>query len=191
MATFHVADKSDSGNLISANTAQELRSITLHVDNVVSNKKGNIDSILNKHSKVFTGLGKLKQHQVTFNIDKTVAPKAQPQRRIPYHIRDKVKSAIEILEQDDVIEKVPESQPTPSVSPIVAVSKDDGGVRICVDMRQANNAIKRVRYHIPTVKDIRQELNGGKWFSKLDLSQAYHHLELSDSSRFITKFSTN
>mgnify|MGYP002804274288 CR=1 FL=1 len=60
VATFHVAEKSDSGNLISANTAQELGLITLHVKNVVSGKKGNLDSILNKHSKVFTSLGKLK-----------------------------------------------------------------------------------------------------------------------------------
>ena len=191
VATFHVAEKPDSGNLISANTAQELGLITLHVKNVVSSKKRNLDSILNKHSKVFTGLGKLKKHQITLNIDETVTPKAQPQRRIPYHIRDRVKSAIEILEQDDVIEKAPESQPTPWVSPIVAVPKKDGGVRICVDMRQANTAIKRVRYPIPTVEDIRQELNGAKWFSKLDLSQAYHQLELSESSRFITTFTTN
>ena len=81
---------------------------------------------------MFTGLGKLKttSSTVTLNIDETVAPKAQPQRRTPYHSRDKVKPAIEILEQDDVIEKVPESQPTPWVSPIVAVPKKDGGVRI-------------------------------------------------------------
>ena len=61
---------------------------------------------------------------------------------------------------------------------------------ICVDIRQANTAIKRVRYPIPTVEDIRQELNGARRLSKLDLSQAYHQLELSDSSRIITTFST-
>ena len=99
--------------------------------------------------------------------------------------------AIEALEQDDVIERVPDKQPTPWVSPIVAVPKKDGGVRICVDMRQANAAIKRVRHPIPTVEDISLELNGARYFSKLDLSQAYHQLELHEDSRYITTFTTH
>ena len=58
-------------------------------------------------------------------------------------------------------------------------------------MRLASEAIKRVRHPIPTVEDIRLELNGAQWFSKLDLSQAYHHLELEEASRYITTFSTH
>ena len=86
---------------------------------------------------------------------------------------------------------MPDKQPTPWVSPIVAVPKKDGGVRICVDMRQANAAIKLVRHPIPTVEDISLELNGAKYFSKLDLAQAYHQLELHEDSRYITTFSTH
>ena len=58
-------------------------------------------------------------------------------------------------------------------------------------MRKANKAIKRVRYLIPTVDEISQELNGAKFFSKLDLAQAYHQLELDEKCRFITTFSTH
>ena len=58
-------------------------------------------------------------------------------------------------------------------------------------MRAANTAIKRVRHLIPTVADISLELNGAKFFSKLDLSQAYHQLELHPDSHFITTFSTH
>eukprot|EP00794_Sanderia_malayensis_P019335 gene19335-biopygen16222 len=70
-------------------------------------------------------------------------------------------------------------------------TKKDGNVRICVDMRAANTAIKRVRHLIPTVADVSLELNGAKFFSKLDLSQAYHQLELHPDSRYITTFSTH
>ncbi len=73
----------------------------------------------------------------------------------------------------------------------MAVPKKDGGVRICVDMRAANEAIKRVRHPIPTVEDISFDLNGPTCFSKLDLSQAYHQLELDEESRYITTFSTH
>ena len=55
-------------------------------------------------------------------------------------------------------------------------------------MRQANEAI---RHPIPTADDLSFELNGATHFSKLDLSQAYHQLEIDEASRFITTFSTN
>ena len=170
VAKFYVAQTSNSGNLISATTAQDLGLISLHVNKLTESKDAKIDEILSKHAKVFSGLGKLKGEQVKLNIDQHQPPKTQPQRRIPYHIREKVQAALEELEKSDIIEWVPEIQPTPWVSPIVAVPKKDGGVRICVDMRQANDAIKRVRHLIPTVKDISLELNGAQWFSKLDLS---------------------
>ena len=76
------------------------------------------------------------------------------------------------LEKEDVIERVPEDEATPWVQPIVAVPKKDGNVRICVDMRLPNEAIKRVGHPIPTVNDISVELNGAKYFTKLDLT---HH----------------
>ena len=58
-------------------------------------------------------------------------------------------------------------------------------------MREANKAIKRVCHPIPTVRDISMDLNGAKFFSKLDMSQAFHQLELAPSSRNITTFITH
>ena len=58
-------------------------------------------------------------------------------------------------------------------------------------MSKANCVIQRVYYLIPTVADICQALNGCKSLSKLDLSQAYHQLELDECSRYITTFSTH
>ena len=73
---------------------------------------------------MFRGLGKLKGHQIKLNIDPNVPPDSQPQRRIPFHMRKKVKLAIKELEKSQgIIEKVPDSQPTPWVSAIVTVSK--------------------------------------------------------------------
>ena len=75
---------------------------------------------------MFQGLGKLKNHQVKLNIDTSVPPVSQPQCRIPFHMRQKVKVAIKELESQGIIQKVPDSQPTPWVSAIVAVPKKDG-----------------------------------------------------------------
>ena len=179
-----------SGNLLSLSTAQDLGLISLHVNKISVNDTG-VHEILARHAKVFEGLGKLKGETVKLDIDKGQVPKAQQQRRIPYHIREKVKDAVKQLEKEDVIERVPEDQATPWVSPIVAVPKKDGQVRICVDMRLASQAIRRVRHPIPTVNDISFALNGAKIFTKLDLSQAYHQIELDEQSRYITMFSTH
>ena len=187
IATFYVAKGKNCGNLLSFSTAQDLGLVSLNIDKLTS-KDAALENILQKNSKVFSGLGKLKGEKIKLDIDKTQTPKAQPQRRVPYHIREKVKNAITELEKQDIIEKVPENEATPWVSPIVAVPKKDGQVRICVDMRLANEAIRRVRHQIPTVNDISFALNGAKFFSKLDLSQAYHRLELHEQSRYVTTF---
>ena len=67
------------------------------------------------------------------------------------------------------------------VSPIVVAPKpkSPGQVRVCVDMRQANQAVKQERHVTPTIKEIIGDLNGAKVFSKLDVNQGYNQLELA------------
>jgi len=81
---------------------------------------------------------------------------------------------LEQLEKDDMIEKV--NGPTPWVSPVVIVPKPNNPdeIRLCVDMRKANEAIQREKHITPTIDDIMLRLNGAKHFSKLDLNQGYH-----------------
>ena len=43
---------------------------------------------------------------VKLNINKEHTPQAQPQRLIPYHIPEKVKTTLKDLEKQDIIEKV-------------------------------------------------------------------------------------
>ena len=89
-----------------------------------------------------------------------------------------------------IVEKT--SGPTPWVSPIVCVPKPKTGkIRVCVDMRQANKAIKRERHSMPTIDELITELSGASVFSKLDLNQGYNQLELDESSRYITTFATH
>ena len=71
------------------------------------------------------------------------------------------------------------------------VEKADGSHRLCVDMVQPNKAIKRVRHVIPTIEELRHEFNGCNYFTKIDLNQGYHQLELDKDSRYITTFSSH
>ena len=97
---------------------------------------------------------------------------------------------MEELEAKDITESV--SGPTPWVSPLVAVPKPNGDVRVCVDMRRANEAIQRERHPILTVDELLQDLNEAILFSKLELTDGYHQIMLKDDgSTDITTFVTN
>ena len=143
-------------------------------------------SIFEKFPGCCEGIGKLKDFQLKVPIDPEIPPVAQPIRRVPYHLRDKLSTKLDELVELDIIEKV--GGPSSWVSPVVVVPKPSGDIRLCVDMRQAHMAVKRERFPIPTIDEVLQDLNQNKFFSKLDLTSAYHQIELSPESRDITTF---
>ena len=138
---------------------------------------------------LFDGVGKLKGYEAKLHINTEVRPVAQNPRRVPYGLRDKVAAEIQNLQRQGIIEPV--QGPTPWVNPVVIVPKPSGAVRLCVDMRQANEAIVRERHPIPTVDEVLQDLNGSTVLSKLDLRLGFHQLELHEDSRPITTFATH
>ncbi|KAM7283208.1 uncharacterized protein ISCGN_000341, partial [Ixodes scapularis] len=137
------------------------------------------------------GVGKLKNLQVHLHIDKAIAPVAQPHRRIPFAVRSKVEEKISQLLALDIIEEA--TGPTPWVSPVVIVPKPHNpeDIRLCIDMKCANRAILRERHVCPTIDDVITALNGSTLFTKLDLKDGYHQLELDNESRTITTFATH
>lgn len=147
------------------------------------------ETIMSDYKEIFEGVGKLKDFQVKLYVNPDVPPVAQPVRCTPFSLRDKVKEKIEELIAMDIIEPV--EGPTPWVSPVVVVPKQNDEIRLCVDMRRANEAIIRERYPIPTVDEVLQSLNQSTMFSKLDLKWGYHQLELHPDSRSITTFTTH
>ncbi|CAB4036465.1 Transposon Tf2-9 poly [Paramuricea clavata] len=144
---------------------------------------------MKEYAHLFNGIGTLKNFEVKLHIDDTVPPVAQTPRRIPFHMRQKVSDARDTLESDGIIEKV--SDATPWVSPLVVIPKKDGEIRLCIDMRMANQAIQRERHPTPTVDDLIHKLNGATIFTKLDLRSGYHQLSLAEESRHITTFVTH
>ena len=142
-----------------------------------------------KYPMLFRGLGKLRDFQLELHVDPDVRPVAQRARRIPLALQHAVEKKLEELLQQEIIEKV--SGPTPWVSPIVCAPKKNGDVRLCVDMRRANKAVKRERHPMPTIDDVLHEMTGAVLFSKLDLTQSFHQIELDEKSRSLTTFATH
>ena len=75
-------------------------------------------------------------------------------------------------------------------SPMVCVRKKDGGLLLCLDYRKLNKKTILDKQPIPRIQDILDSLKGKKWFTTLDMSQAYHQRDMSENSRKYTAFST-
>ena len=177
--------------LLGKDTAVKLGVLKIGVG-MVSAKLGlrNASEVLrNKYPKVFSGVCKLKNRTVQLHINSDVKPIAQPARRVPFSVQSKVKEKINELVSLDIVEPV--EGPNSCVNPVVIVPKPKGDIRLCIDMRRANDAILPERHPIPTINDITQEMNGSCAFSKLHLKWGYHQLELTPVLRDITTFVTH
>ena len=87
-----------------------------------------------------------------------------------------------------VIEKVEE--PTDWVSSIVYSRKSNGKLRICLDPKDLNTAIKRPHYPTPNLEEITHKLAGSVIFSKLDARHGYWSVQLDDESKRLTTFNS-
>lgn len=132
---------------------------------------------------------KFKDVLVELPIDSLVTPVYQPYRRIPIPLETKVNNKIKELVDSDIIEEV--NEPSRWVSSMVPILQDNGEVRICIDMRRANAAIIRENHPLPTMDQLLPKIRGAKLFSKLDVKQAFHQIEIMPSSRHITTFITS
>ena len=180
-AEFYVV-RGNGVSLLGKATAIELGVLKLGIYSVNEDIKG-------KYCDIFKGVGKLENFKLKLHINSDVEPVAQRMYRIPFTLREKVERKLDELESQDIIEKV--NDQTPWVSPVIVVPKPNGDIRLCVDMREANKAIVRERHPIPTVDEILYKMNGGEWFSKMDLRYGFHQLELEEKSREITTFVTH
>ncbi len=80
-----------------------------------------------------------------------VDPINLPVRRVPFSLRDGVKTAVLKMLADGVIERADDSA---WCSPIVPVRKPDVSVRICIDYRALNEVTPQVRHYMPTLKEL-------------------------------------
>ena len=74
----------------------------------------------------------------------------------------KVEEELKRMEEAGIIERV--TEPTEWCVPMVPVQKSNGKLRICVDLRRLNSAVKRSRFVLPTLVDIAPNLAGAQYF---------------------------
>ena len=84
---------------------------------------------------------------------------------------------------------VKETQPTEWISSLVAVQKP-GKLRVCIDPRDLNRAIKRPKYQMRTADEVLPKLSKAKVFTVLDAKDGFHQVKLDNKSSLLTTFWT-
>jgi len=70
------------------------------------------------------------------------------------------------------------------------VMKKDGKLRLCADYRALNKGTKKDQHPLPLVTEARDRLGGAKYFTKLDIKDAYHNIRIREGDEWKTTFST-
>ena len=148
--------------------------------------KVNANELLSEYSDVFEGLGELagEYHIVT---DDAVKPVIHPPRRVPVPLREKVHAKLDEMVQRNII--TPVTKPTAWVSSMLVVVKPDK-LRICIDPRSLNRAIRREHYQIPTIGEIATRLTNAKKFTVFDAKEGFWQKRLDEESNYKTTFNT-
>ncbi|CAF4914950.1 unnamed protein product [Pieris macdunnoughi] len=128
-------------------------------------------NINRQYNDLFHGLGKLPG-KYTISIDESVQPVVCSARKIPLGMRDKLLCELQRMMDLGVIRKV--THPTNWVNA--------GDIRLCLDPRPLNRAVRRAHYALPTVSELAARLRGAGWFSLLDARSGFWMIELDDAS---------
>ncbi|XP_062702035.1 uncharacterized protein K02A2.6-like isoform X1 [Aedes albopictus] len=175
--TFYIV-KGGSQPLLGRLTATKLGVLSMGLPSGIS--------MVNNVSDEKRPFPKIKGVKLRIPIDKTVTPVVQHVRRPPIALLGRIEDKLSTLLKSDIIEPV--SEASEWVSPLVTIVKDNGDLRLCVDMRRANQAIRREHHMMPTIEDFLPRLKTAKFFSRLDIKESYYQVELEEDSRYITTF---
>ncbi|KAK7111890.1 hypothetical protein V1264_011443 [Littorina saxatilis] len=145
------------------------------------------DTLLSMYADVFKGLGCMED-EYTISTDHSVRPVVHASRKVPAALRDDLQKELQRMLKEGVIEKV--DYPTDWVNSLVIVEKKGGGLRLCLDPRDLNKAIRREHYQLPTIEEIASRLSGNSVFSVVDASSAFWQIKLDKQSADLTTFNT-
>ncbi|GJR00138.1 putative reverse transcriptase domain-containing protein [Tanacetum coccineum] len=74
--------------------------------------------------------------------------------------------------------------------PMLFVKKKDGSFSMCIDYRKLNKLTIKSRYPLLRIDDLLDQLQGSRYFSKIDLRLGYHQLRVREEDIPKTAFRT-
>ena len=145
--------------------------------------------LIARYPECFDGIGKLKsEYHIT--LDPAVPPVVHPPRKVPISMKDEIKDELDNMVKNDIIAKIQEGEPMAWVNGLVYRRKSNGRLRLCLDPKDQNEAIKREHHVTPTLEEILPKLNGAKVFPIVDAKCGYWNIILDKDSSYLTTFNS-
>ncbi|GJT06922.1 putative reverse transcriptase domain-containing protein [Tanacetum coccineum] len=69
---------------------------------------------------------------------------------------------------------------SPWGAPMLFLKKKDGSMHMCIDYRKLNKLTMKNRYPLLRIDDLFNQLQGARYFSKIDLRSGYHQLRVPE-----------
>ncbi|KAK7105231.1 hypothetical protein V1264_016637 [Littorina saxatilis] len=187
--TEFIVIKENLTPLLGKKLSEEMGLITVNYDNFESVSRVDEKSdVLHDHSDVFSDSQGSLPGVATFTLKDNAVPVISASCRVPHAMTSKVEAELHKLTKEEII--APVEEPTSWCSRMVVATKKSGKMRVCIDPRPLNKALKREHYPLPVMEDLLPRLSGAKVFSKLDLRNAYWHVHLDKESSLLTTFQT-
>ncbi|CAC5388235.1 unnamed protein product [Mytilus coruscus] len=139
-----------------------------------------------EYNDVFDGTGCLPG-TYRLEIDEIVRPVVHQPCKIPVALREKLKTELERLTDKGMI--APVTEPTPWLNNPMIVDKPNE-LRICLDPRDLNKAIKSSHYPMPTIVELLPDLNKARIFSVADAKNGFWIVKLDEDRSMLTTFNT-
>ena len=150
-----------------------------HIDN---NSSLTLKAVLTEFADIFEKpKGYIKNFCAKILLKDDAVPKFMKARPLPFAIREKVDLELQEMESSGVLTKIEHSD---WASPLVVVPKPNGKVRITGDFKNTVNSQLCVKqYPLADIDELFSMMAGGKKFSKLDGTNAYHQLRVDEASK--------
>lgn len=170
------------------------------IDKAEDNDPGpsSCDPLLKEFEDCFSSKPGKLPNPVHLEIDSSVTPVIHAPRKIPVSLLDPTHEKLLEMEKDGIVVK--EEEHTPWVSSMLVIDKRKGqdkksplskdNVRICIDPRDLNRALKRPHYPMATVEEVANHLTGAKLFTTLDASSGFWQLPVDEESSKLLTFNT-
>ena len=114
--------------------------------------------ILHEYADVFKGVGTLPGCPYHIKLKDSYKPVQHPPRSVPLGMQSAYKAELDRLVKEGIITEIH----------VVPVMKEDGSLRLCLDPKDLNKAIKRNQWYARTLDDILPELAQSKYFTVKD-----------------------
>lgn len=194
IASLHdYAQLADVSTLDAASpTSATLDSVLASIDidqQLSSPQRDKIVSLVTEFAECFSTSSKVRRTPVAKHciiVEEPVRPVRQHPYRVAPKEREAIRSQVQEMLKDDVIQP----SNSPWASPVVLVKKKDNTLRFCVDYRKLNLITKRDVYPLPRIDDTLDKLRNAYFFSSLDLKSGYWQIEVDERDRKKTAFVT-